>query len=94
VAQIEDFADDFLNRAQKVWLDDEYGFEAKFSDLAQEDLNNDRTKRLIAVAGKLEKLSKQAKQLQEQALAMRERFRKVIEEKPAPELKQIAPKGK
>jgi len=84
LAQMGSFVDDFLNRAEKVWQNERHSLDAKFIDLSTDDITKERAERIKSVADKLGELTKKAKRLQEEALAVHKEFLKILDKKPAP----------
>jgi hypothetical protein len=84
LSQMESFADDFLNRADKVWQNERHSLDAKFIDLTADDMTKERAKKIKSVAEKLAELNKTAKRLEEEALAVHKEFLKTLDKKPTP----------
>ncbi len=87
VAQMESFADDFMNRAIQVWDTDDHSLGAKIADFVNDEFTEERARKVKALAAKLLQVADMAKKLEQQATQVHEVFVQILgAKKPATKL--------
>lgn len=84
--QIGSFADDFLERATRVWESEDNSLSVKYGELSPDEHTSERAQRAKVVVDKLEKLANSAKRLRDTVQLVQNKFLKSLEQQPEPKL--------